>query len=276
MMPLDAPENYIEDAAVRARIRAEAEFGLREIRDEIDRLPAGARVLEIGCGTGCLLARLSILRPDLAFTGLEPIGKGFAKFEDAIGRVAAAHPSIRIHRTPIERFTPDPGARGFDLIFSVNVFEHLDDWRGTLARSVALLAPGGRILVLCPNYAFPYESHFGIPIIVGPGVTRRLFRRRIDHLERVLDASSLWDSLNFITVGAFRRECRAQGLEVAFDRQIMTRMLARLDTDAEFAARQGAMARIARVLARAGAGRLLEILPADLGPYMKAIVRVTR
>ncbi|WP_029031133.1 class I SAM-dependent methyltransferase [Salinarimonas rosea] len=273
-MPIDEPESFIEDVGERARIRAEAGFGLREIRDEIERLPAGARVLEIGCGTGCLLARLSVLRPDLAFEGLEPIGKGFAKFEHALTQVAESYRGIRIHRAPIEGFGLEPGAGEFDLVFSVNVFEHLTDWRQALDRSVALLSPGGRMLVLCPNYAFPYESHFGIPIVLGPGPTRALFRRRIERLERELDAASLWDSLNFITIPAVRRHCRARGVSVTFDRGIMERMLARLDNDPEFARRQGAMANVARLLVRMRIARLLQVMPADIAPYMKAVIHI--
>ena len=105
----------------------------------------------------------------------------------------------------------------------------------------------------------------------------QLDRRRpvpYERLERELDAASLWDSLNFITIPAVRRHCRARGVSVTFDRGIMERMLARLDNDPEFARRQGAMANVARLLVRMRIARLLQVMPADIAPYMKAVIHI--
>jgi len=266
------PDNLFDDSAELARIRAEAAFGLRELSHEVDCLPKGGRVLEIGCGTGYLLTRLSARRPDLALTGLEPIGKGFAKFEATLANIESAFSNLTIHRLPIESFTLDDAEAGFDLIISVNVFEHLDDWRGAVDRALALLKPGGRMIILCPNYAIPYEPHFGIPIIFGPTFTRRLFDRRIRQVELQTDADGLWLSLNFISVPALRRHCSRNRVTLEFDRDVMARMLERLDTDAEFAARQATVAGVARLLRRIGLGRLLARLSPAFSPYMKAVL----
>jgi len=265
-------DDLFHDPAEIARIRAEAAFGLREIGPEVDRLPEGARLLEIGCGTGYLLAQLSSRRPDIALTGLEPIGKGFAKFETTLTSIESAFSNLKIHRLPIERFSPAEAEAGFDLIISVNVFEHLDDWREATDRALALLKPGGRMIVLCPNYSVPYESHFGIPIVFSPAVTRRLFDRRIRQVEKQADADGLWLSLNFITAPALQRHCRGRQIALEFDRDVMARMLERLDTDPEFAARQATVAGIARLLRRLGLGRLLSWLPPAFSPYMKAVL----
>lgn len=267
------PNILFSDPVERARIRTEAEFGLREMQAEIMALPAGARVLEVGCGTGYLLATLSSLRPDLTFTGLEPIGHGFAAFEGTLSRIESAYPNLTIHRKGIEDFDRPVGVAPFDLVFSVNVFEHVADWRGAVLVAAGLLAPTGKVVILCPNYAVPYESHFRIPILLTPALTRRAFARHIERVERETGAHGLWLSLNFITVPALRRHCVAHGLEVRFDTAIMSRMLERLDTDPEFARRQAVVAGIARLLSRLGAGWLLQRIPAAFSPYMKVIVR---
>lgn len=230
-------------------------------------LPPGARVLEVGCGTGFLLARLAAERPDLAFTGLEPIGPGFAAFAGTLARIKAAHGNVAIHHDGIETFTD---TQGFDLIFSVNVFEHVADWRLAIDNAVGLLVPQGQMVILCPNYAIPYEPHFRIPIIGTPALTRRIFARTIDRIEA--EATGLWQSLNFISVPALRRHCRRRGHALRFDGSVLPDMLARLDTDPEFARRQVAIAGIARLLDRIGVVALLHRLPAAASPYMKAVL----
>lgn len=270
------PEELLTNPQDRARIRNEAEFGLHEINAVIMELPPGARVLEIGCGTGYLLAILSAHRPDLIFTGLEPIGQGFAGFESILTRIKDAYRNLTIHQIGIEDFQPAEGEAPFDLIFSVNVFEHVQDWRKALLVGAGLLSPSGQMVILCPNYSVPYESHFRIPILFSPSLTRHVFARHIKRLEVETGAQGLWASLNFITVPAVRRHCDAHGLTVVFDRGVMSRMLQRLETDPEFARRQAPLAGLARLLRRAGAGWLLQRVPAALSPYMKAVIQRTR
>lgn len=272
-MTFPDPETLFADPIERARIRTEAEFGLRETKAMIMALPPKSKVLEVGCGTGYLLATLSCLRPDLAFTGLEPIGKGFAAFEGTLMRIENAYPNLTVHRAGIEDFRMAPDESPYDLIFSVNVLEHVQDWRKAVRVSAGLLSPAGQMVVLCPNYAVPYESHFRIPILLSPGFTRRIFAKHIERLEDETGARGLWDSLNFISVPEVRRHCKALGLEVAFDTGVMVRMLQRLDTDPEFARRQAVVAGFARFLRRMGTGWVLQRLPAAISPYMKAVIQ---
>ncbi|MBC2836288.1 class I SAM-dependent methyltransferase [Paragemmobacter straminiformis] len=261
------PADLFTDPAERARILAEAQFGLDQIGPLIAALPAGARVLEVGCGTGFLLARMAAMRPDLGFTGLEPIGPGFAAFADTLARIKAAQTNVAIYHDGIETFSD---ARGFDLVFSVNVFEHVADWRQAVDNGMALLVTGGRKVILCPNYAIPYEPHFRIPIIGTPALTRRLFSRSIARIEA--QSPGLWQSLNFISLPALRRHCRQNGHDIRFDANILPDMLLRLDTDPEFAQRQARIAGVARLLNRIGIVALLRRLPPVASPYMKAVL----
>ena len=251
------------------RLEAEATFGLREMAPFFEDESKPQTVLEVGCGTGVLLSRLSKLHPGIAFTGLEPIGPGFAQFAKALNRIEAENSNITFLRDKIEDVQTE---QTFDLIFSVNVFEHLDDWRLATDICVSMLAPVGRLVVLCPNYSVPYESHFALPILGTKTLTHRVFEKRITHLEDKLDAKGLWSSLNFITSGQFARHCRAQGHEFSFDTGIMKRMLDRLDTDPEFRKRQSGLAKLAVFGNLLGAGTVLSMVPARFSAYMKAVV----
>lgn len=251
------------------RLEAEAAFGLREMAFFFEDARKPKTVLEVGCGTGVLLSLLSKQHPEISFVGLEPIGQGFAQFARTLNRIEAENGNITFLRDKIEYLQTE---QTFDLIFSVNVFEHLDDWRRATDNCVSMLAPGGKMVVLCPNYSVPYESHFALPIVGSKALTHRIFEERITHLEDKLDAKGLWNSLNFITSRQFARHCRAQGYEIAFDTAIMSRMLDRLDTDPEFRKRQSGLAELAALSNRLGVGTVLNMLPAGFSAYMKATV----
>ncbi|MEM6661816.1 MAG: methyltransferase [Pseudomonadota bacterium] len=262
-----------DDPVLRQRIEAEAKFGAHEVHARLAALPVGARVLEIGCGTGALLAILAKTWPNLSFSGVEPIGSGFSPFAAVLDRIQAANPGLQIHRETVEKMRPVDGDPPFDLIFSVNVFEHLGDWRQGLESAMRLLAPGGTHVIICPNYALPFESHFNIPLLGGPRFSRWLFARRIARMEQDYDAHGLWESLNFITSGQLAQQCRERMYDVWFDTEIMGRMLARLQGDADFAKRRAGMGGLARFLDRIGISRLFAALPAGASPYMRAEIK---
>jgi SAM-dependent methyltransferase len=50
-------------------------------------------------------------------------------------------------------------AGSFDFILSNEVIEHVEDDRGYLVELARVTAPGGRIVVFCPNRWYPVEQH---------------------------------------------------------------------------------------------------------------------
>jgi SAM-dependent methyltransferase len=100
------------------------------------------RVLEVGCSTGDLLARLHrknrIPRENLA--GIETDEEAAAAAEKAAG--------IRISRTGIGALER---GKTFDRIVFWHVLEHLHDLHGTLAEAVARLDRNGLMVVALPN-----------------------------------------------------------------------------------------------------------------------------
>lgn len=97
-------------------------------------LPAGARVLDYGSGSGEFLEEGA--RRGWAMEGVEP-GEAYAAHARTLG--VTVHPRL-----------PD-GAGPFDAITSHHVFEHLRDPLGTLRELVAALKPGGVVYLAVPD-----------------------------------------------------------------------------------------------------------------------------
>jgi 2-polyprenyl-3-methyl-5-hydroxy-6-metoxy-1,4-benzoquinol methylase len=107
--------------------------------------PSGARVLDVGCGSGVLGERMrargcTVWGIDAADDVAEPAGRRLDRFISADvsdrGRVG-------------ELLGEEP----FDVIVLADVLEHLPDPIGTLRSYLRFLAPDGKVLVSVPNVA---------------------------------------------------------------------------------------------------------------------------
>jgi SAM-dependent methyltransferase len=103
--------------------------------------PWGA-VLDMGCGNG-FYARF--LRPHArVLHGIDS--------SDAIASNENRKIYDRVLRADLGRaWTPE---RGYDLVFSVEVIEHVEDYRQFLANAHAALAPGGTLFLTTTTYFF--------------------------------------------------------------------------------------------------------------------------
>jgi SAM-dependent methyltransferase len=204
--------------------------------------------------------------PNCRWEGLEPLGQGFARVGSLLQEVKGKYDLV-IHDTSLEAFETQ---RTFDFIFSLNVLEHVHSWRDCLAKMHALLRPGGIAVVLCPNYSFPYEPHYALPILFTKDLTYRVFQSRIARHDDRCRTHDLWSSLNFIKKREVIAFCRGRGIRLSFDEAIMTRMVEKLWADPRFAERQGGMSGPAKLLHRLGVTRLVENYPFNrLSPYQK-------
>lgn len=120
-------------------------------------LPAGARVLEIGCAEAGVLR--AFLERGATAVGVDSsarrLGLGREFLADAVreGRLELLHldaAALRDH----PRFL---GA--FDLIVLKDVVEHVEDRPGLFALMRDLLSPSGRVFMAFPPWAMPFGGH---------------------------------------------------------------------------------------------------------------------
>jgi hypothetical protein len=118
-----------------------------------------------------------------------------------------------------------------------------------------------------PNYSFPYEPHFGIPLIPGaPRLTGRLLVPRIAR-------SEVWRALNFVTVRQVDRAAGGLGLIASYPRNLMAESVRRVAVDAQFRARQPAPVRAVAALLRGPVSSLLDLVPRRLRSPQLVVLR---
>ncbi len=101
---------------------------------------AGLRVIDLGCGTGELTARLADLLPESDVVGVDASPEMLAK-TGALERAG-----LRFEQRAIEE---TGGA--FDLVFSHAALQWVDDHDALIPRLLDLVAPGGQIAVQMPS-----------------------------------------------------------------------------------------------------------------------------
>lgn len=245
----------------------EAKFGLKYLEPSIANLPAGAKVLEVGSGPCILLHEISSKYKHLEITGIEPMADGFEFFSDFQAVVKKHYPGLRVHLGGYESFRSH---HKWDLIFLINVFEHLSDWQHFLRFAKNSLSENGKCVILCPNYSFPYESHFAIPIIFNKYMTGKIFRHHIHKFEIENNCRGLWKSLNFVKLGQVLKFSELENISVRSSPTIVVDMIDRLSLDSEFARRQKYLFWPAKFLQKSGLLFWLVQIPfvKKLLPYM--------
>lgn len=213
-------------SAVVGACVAEVAVGLDLIED---RLSEGGRILEVGAGISLLATVLQQRGFDIV--ALEPGANGFSD-SGLIGAALRAYvEDSKFEIIEEEASRLDPAVHGvFDLIFSVNVLEHIPDLEANIAGMERVLAPTGVMVHTCPNYHIPYEPHYAIPLVP-------FFPQAVTWLRPSLNQDELWRSLNFITTGRMRRAASAQGLNIQFRGSVLYDTLKRVESDPVFSDR---------------------------------------
>jgi SAM-dependent methyltransferase len=106
----------------------------------------GARVLDIGCGIGTYVRRFRQYSDEVF--GIEVEAERAAEASQELPNIQVAYGEA----LPFEDSF-------FDLVFSNEVIEHVDDDRQTIAEAVRVTRTGGSIVTFAPNRLYPFETH---------------------------------------------------------------------------------------------------------------------
>ncbi len=121
-----------------------AAYLLPVLRDALRGLPEDARVLDLGCGNGSVIAALA--QPGWSVTALDCS-------RDAIAIARPAHPDIDFRIADVTE-PLDLAPAGFDAVLSAEVIEHILNPRGLLRNAHRALREGGRLVLTTPYHGY--------------------------------------------------------------------------------------------------------------------------
>ncbi len=118
------------------------------VRETLSRLEIRAteRLLDVGCGTGALLAALSLAAPSLEMTGVDPSPEMLGIAREKLG------PSAHLAEGRAESL---PFAdEAFHVVVSTNALHYVRQPRQALSEMARVLKPGGRLVITdwCDDY----------------------------------------------------------------------------------------------------------------------------
>jgi SAM-dependent methyltransferase len=177
---------------------------LAEVIERRIPLPADARILEVGCGTGHNLAMLG------RFGQVEGVEL------DAPARALAER---RSGRPILDSRLPEllgVEADTYDLIAALDVIEHVDEDRASLAGIASKLKPEGRILITVPMHPWMWTAH-DVVHHHKRRYTAKALRRAIEDAGLNVDLLSPFNSLLFPLAAAARLAGKATGKQSSDD-----------------------------------------------------------
>ncbi len=134
----------------------------------LDHVPAGARVLDVGCGEGYFAA-------ELACAGAEVVGIDVAA--EPLRRARERHPELDLRQMSAEGAWPLEDA-SFDAVWAGEVIEHVADTAGWLSEARRVLRSDGSLLLSTPDHGRLRMLRWAL----APRAFEAHFDPRADHL----------------------------------------------------------------------------------------------
>ena len=167
------------DAIAQEFIAARSDIGADIVRQWATRLPPGAAVLDIGCGSGAPVAEALVAAGFRVF-GVDASPTLVAEFRRRLPAAEVVCEPAETSRLFDRRFD---GAVAIGLLFLLPA----EDQRAVIARVAAALHPGGRFLFTAPRQACDWtDSLTGQPSLsLGEDAYRRTLEQAGLHLTGV-------------------------------------------------------------------------------------------
>ena len=125
-----------------------------------DRLAAGIRVADVGCGTGHAINVMASAYPRSTFVGYDWGEEAVARARDEARRMGLAN--ARFEALDVTQMPPEPT---FDLITTFDAIHDQRDPLTVLRRIAGALAPDGIYLMVEPKASSNLEDNIGNPFV---------------------------------------------------------------------------------------------------------------
>jgi cyclopropane-fatty-acyl-phospholipid synthase len=135
-----SPQDTLADAEQQALARTVFNAGVAD----------GQRILELGCGWGSLSLHMAARFPNSEIIAVSNAFAQRAHIEAEVQRRGLTN--LRVLTADMNDFAP---GRVFDRVVSVEMFEHIANWRALLTRARTWLVPDGRLFL----HVFSHAGH---------------------------------------------------------------------------------------------------------------------
>lgn len=178
--------------ALRGHVLACLESAAPEVRETI---------LDAGCGSGGMLARLQEKFPHASLTGVDIS-------EEGLRLTSHRQTGAQLVRASVDQLTfPDSA---FDVVISLDVLYHRDvDDRVAIQEMARVLRRNGRLLMNLPAFDFLRGSH-DVAINTARRYTRSQVVRLLQEAGLRLDRITYWNMLLLPAVALVRRSSRSR------------------------------------------------------------------
>lgn len=132
----------------------EAEEAMLELTCERARIADGLRILDLGCGWGSMSLWLAERYPTAAITAVSNSARQRAHIERRASELGLGN--LEVLTADVNDFEPE--ARAYDRVISVEMFEHMRNWRELLRRISTWLADDGELFLhVFSHRTLPYR-----------------------------------------------------------------------------------------------------------------------